>query len=238
MFVLVFVFLCWSLLQISRETQNNINAKFFFSSLWVETDFWGVDCRILAHPDGFLIKHPQIPGFVGHFAAIIPIYSEKNPPISGLGQVDRGTEESGENDVGSIMVGDRNGGCQCLRGRAEKRTKDYTICYKQFHLIFSVLSPPLFLMSPIQRHCHIIPLENEPPLSWNEGQGEGCQMERVLCSCMEEEGKRIWEPNHSRYKFSTKLLPHPSIPQHLGSQLMDPMRVLSSRVFITFYTFC
>lgn len=121
-FVLVFRFSCRSLLQISSETQNNINVNFFFSSLQVETNVWWVDCRILAYPDGFLIKHPM-PVFVSHFAAINPIYWEKNPPVSCPGWVERGTGGRGKNDQQSMMVEDRNGGCQCLRSRAEAKDK-------------------------------------------------------------------------------------------------------------------
>lgn len=72
------------------------------------------------------------------------------------------------------MVGDVRS-----RGRTERTAEESTISYELHPLIFSIFSPPLCLESQIQKHSHLIPLENEPPRSWDPRQREGYEAEQA-----------------------------------------------------------
>lgn len=121
-------------------------------------------------------KAPPRAILVHHVAGIIPIYSEKKasnllPKMHG-----RGVRESwGKDDWVRKRSRRCTSGCPRSRGRTERTAEDSTISYELHPLIFSIFSPPLCLESQIQRHSHVIPLENKPPPSWDPGQGEGCE---------------------------------------------------------------
>lgn len=90
---------------------------------------------------------------------------------------ERGKGEWGKDEWlsmgGGVCVGPRS------RGRTERKTEGPTTQCEQHPLIFSVLNPPPCLASCIQRHSHLIPLEDKPPCSWDPGQREEHEAEHA-----------------------------------------------------------